>query len=97
LVLKVGARGSGEHQRLNSSGRYSDNDLTSIAQIRDAFDHYKAVAGLLVTSGETLGVELQAAIEKLKTDGKTVAVLHGEELYRLALHVLASDTRDEGA
>ena len=74
-----------------------DDDTTSIDQIRHAFDHYKAAAGLLVTSAEELGVQLQEAIEKLKTDGKTVAVLYGDELYRLALHVLASDTGDDGA
>ena len=68
-----------------------DNDTTSVEQLRIAFDYYKAVAGLLVTSATTIGLQLRDAIEKLKTEGKTVAVLHGEELNRRVLYVLAFD------
>jgi restriction endonuclease Mrr len=68
-----------------------DNDATSIEQLETAFEYYKAVAGLLVTSGRTIGPQLRDAIERLKTSGKTVAVLHGDELYRLILRVLAAD------
>jgi hypothetical protein len=73
-----------------------DNDTTSIDQLRRAFDYYKAVAGLLVTSGSTIGPQLKEAAEKLKTEGKTVEILYGEELYRRVLHVIASET-DDGA
>jgi hypothetical protein len=71
-----------------------DNDPRSVDQLRRAFDYYKAVAGLLVTSADKIGAQLQDAVEKLKTEGKTVAVLHGEELFRRVLHILASETGD---
>ena len=61
-----------------------DDDTTSVDQLRQAFDYYKpAVAGLVVTSAERIGPNLKAAVEKIKTDGKMVTVVHGEELYRL--------------
>lgn len=69
-----------------------DNDTTSIDQLKRAFDSYKAITGLLVTSADKIGAQLQDAVEKLRTDGKTVAILHGKELYRRVLHVLASET-----
>ena len=62
--------------------------------MRRAFDYYKAVAGLVVTSADKIGALLQDAIEQLKTEGKTVAVLHGEELYRRLLRTLPSDSGD---
>jgi HJR/Mrr/RecB family endonuclease len=68
-----------------------DNDTTSVEQLRIAFDYYKAVAGLLVTSATNIGPQLRDAIEKLKTEGKTVAVLYGDELYRRVLHIFASE------
>jgi len=71
-----------------------DNDTTSVEQLRHAFDYYKAVAGLLVTSADKIGTQLREAIEGLKTEGKTVAVLYGDELQRRVLHVLASQTGD---
>ena len=71
-----------------------DYDMTSIDQLRRAFDYYKAVAGLLVTSADKIGENLQDAVEKLKTEGKTVGILYGEELYRRLLRVLASDSGD---
>lgn len=71
-----------------------DNDTTSVVQLGRAFDYYKAVAGLLVTSADKIGAQLQEAIEHLKTDGKAVTVLYGDELHRRVLHVLASRTGD---
>jgi hypothetical protein len=64
-----------------------DDDTTSVNQLRRAFEFYRPrpIAGLLVTSAETIGPNLNAAVEKMKTDGNTVAVLHGEQLYRLIL------------
>jgi hypothetical protein len=73
----------------------TDNDTTSIHQLRRAFEYYKAVAGLLVTSADNIGEALQLEIEKLRTDGKTVAVLYGEELYRRLLRVIVSDAPDK--
>ena len=56
-----------------------DDDTTSVDQLRQAFDYYKAaVAGLVVTSAETIGPNLKAAVEKIKADGKMVTVVHGK-------------------
>ena len=73
-----------------------DNDTGSISQLRRAFEYYKAVAGLLVTSSIKLGQQLTESIEKLRTEGRTVAVLHGERLYWLILPVLAAEGSVEG-
>jgi hypothetical protein len=72
-----------------------DNDPTSVDQLRRAFEYYKAIAGLLVTSADAIGAQLQNAAEKLKTEGKTVAILYGDELYRRVLHILAAETGDK--
>jgi hypothetical protein len=71
-----------------------DNDTQSVDQLRRAFNHYNAIAGLLVTSAEKIGRELQDEVDKLRTEGRPVEVLHGAELYRSILHVVASQAGD---
>ena len=75
--------------------RGEDDDTTSINQLREAFSYYKAVAGLLVDSADKIGPQLHDELEKLKTEGKTVAVLYGDALHRRLLHVLATQTGDD--
>jgi hypothetical protein len=48
-----------------------------------------------VTSADKIGQQLQDAVEKLQTEGKTVGLLYGEELHRRILHILASETGDQ--
>jgi Restriction endonuclease len=68
----------------------ADNDTSSIQQLRKAFQYYNAMAGLLVTSAEQLGPDLAAELEKLRSEGRQVAALYGNELYRRVLQVLPS-------
>ena len=48
-----------------------------------------------MTSAETIGPNLNEAVEKMKTDGNTVAVLHGEQLYRLRLRLFETSISQE--
>jgi Restriction endonuclease len=66
----------------------ADNDLEPVNQLRRAFQYYNAIAGILVDSAQKLGSDLSAEIEKLRSEGKQIAVLYGHDLYRRILQIL---------
>ena len=75
-----------------SEGTYSDPQ--GVDQIERAFKERGADAGLLVTTGDSLGGDLTKRIDDLKSQGRRVAALFGEELYDRLLGVIVGSKDD---
>ncbi len=75
-----------------SAGTYGDP--RGVEQIKQALEDRNADAGLLVTTGDNLSADLINLIENMKSEGKRVAALYGQELYERLLEAIAVGRND---